>query len=37
VKQHELSWQLDPVVMDVQRSIKQVLDPRNILTPGRAI
>jgi glycolate oxidase len=37
VKQHELSWQLDPVAMDVQRSIKQVLDPRNILTPGRAI
>jgi glycolate oxidase len=37
VKQHELPWQLDPVAIDVQRSIKQALDPRNVLTPGRAI
>jgi glycolate oxidase len=37
VKQHELPWQLDPVALEVQRSIKRVLDPRGVLTPGRAI
>ena len=37
VKRHELPWQLDPVVLDVQRAIKQALDPRGTLTPGRAI
>ena len=37
VKQHELPWQLDEAALDVQRAIKQALDPRGILTPGRAI
>ncbi len=37
VKQHELAWQLDEVSLDVQRAIKRTLDPRSILTPGRAI
>lgn len=37
VKRHELSWQLDETVLDVQRAIKGALDPRGILTPGRAI
>lgn len=37
VKHHELPWQLDGVALDVQRAIKRALDPREILTPGRAI
>lgn len=37
VKQHELPWQLDEVAIDVQRAIKDALDPRGILTPGRGI
>ena len=37
LKRHELPWQLDPVALDVQRAIKTALDPRGILTPGRAI
>lgn len=37
LKRHELPWQLDPVTMEVQRSIKAALDPRGILTPDRAI
>ena len=37
VKQHELPWQLDAVALDVQREIKRALDPRGILSPGRAI
>ncbi|MBP1327272.1 glycolate oxidase [Leucobacter exalbidus] len=37
VKHHELSAQLSDAVLGVQRSIKQTLDPHNILSPGRAI
>ncbi|GAA3610027.1 FAD-binding oxidoreductase [Agrococcus terreus] len=37
VKRHELPWQLDEAALDVQRAIKAALDPRGILTPGRAI
>lgn len=37
VKQHELPWQLDEVALETQRAIKHALDPRGILTPGRAI
>lgn len=37
VKHHELPIQLSQAVLDTQRSIKQALDPHNILTPGRAI
>lgn len=37
VKRHELEWQLDGVALDVQQAIKRALDPRGILTPGRAI
>ncbi|MEV7759349.1 FAD-linked oxidase C-terminal domain-containing protein [Microbacterium sp. NPDC089180] len=37
VKRHELPWQQDAVALDVQRAIKAALDPRGILTPGRAI
>lgn len=37
IKQHELPWQLDEAALDVQRAIKAALDPRGILTPGRAI
>ncbi|KUF06720.1 FAD-binding oxidoreductase [Leucobacter sp. G161] len=37
VKHHELPWQLDEVALDVQRAIKRTLDPRDILTPGRAV
>lgn len=37
VKLHELPWQLDAVTLDVQRAIKQALDPNGILTPDRAI
>ena len=37
VKRHELAWQLDPVALAVQQSIKAALDPRGILTPGRAV
>lgn len=37
VKRHELPWQLDVVTLDVQRAIKQALDPQGILTPDRAI
>ncbi|SDQ29816.1 FAD-binding oxidoreductase [Leucobacter chromiiresistens] len=37
VKRHELAWQLDPVSLDVQRAIKNALDPNGILTPDRAI
>ena len=37
VKRHELPWQLDAAALDVQRAIKQALDPVGILTPGRAI
>lgn len=37
VKRHELSWQLDPVALEVQRAIKHALDPNGILTPNRAI
>lgn len=37
VKHHELGWQLDATALDVQRAIKAALDPRGILTPGRAI
>ncbi len=37
VKHHELSWQLDEASIDVQRTIKHALDPRGILSPGRAI
>lgn len=36
-KLHELPWQLDETVLDVQRAIKRALDPHGILTPGRAI
>jgi FAD/FMN-containing dehydrogenase len=28
---------LGPVSLDVQRSIKQALDPRNILNPGKVL
>lgn len=37
VKRHELPWQQDAAALDVQRAIKAALDPRGILTPGRAI
>lgn len=37
VKRHELSWQLDDVVIDVQRAIKRALDPRSTLSPDRAV
>lgn len=37
VKHHELPWQLDEVALDVQLAIKRTLDPRDILTPGRAV
>ncbi|WP_404313508.1 hypothetical protein LG314_04460 [Agrococcus terreus] len=37
VKRHELPWQLEATALDVQRAIKAALDPRGILTPGRAI
>lgn len=37
VKRHELPWQLDAAALDAQRAIKAALDPRGILTPGRAI
>ena len=37
VKHHELPNQLSQAVLDTQRSIKNALDPHNILTPGRAI
>lgn len=37
LKRHELPWQLDDVSRDVQRAIKEALDPKGILTPGRAI
>ncbi|UOR02998.1 FAD-binding oxidoreductase [Leucobacter allii] len=37
VKLHELPWQLDAVSRDVQRAIRSALDPRGILSPGRAV
>lgn len=37
VKRHELSWQLDEVTLQVQRSIKDAFDPLGTLTPNRAI
>lgn len=37
VKQHELSMQLSPAVLDVLRNIKLALDPKGTLTPGRTI
>ncbi|MBP1325393.1 glycolate oxidase [Leucobacter exalbidus] len=37
VKLHELPWQLDEVSRATQAAIKQALDPRGILTPGRGI
>lgn len=37
VKHHELPWQLDEAAIEAQRAIKRALDPRGILTPGRAI
>ncbi|QBE49983.1 FAD-binding oxidoreductase [Leucobacter triazinivorans] len=37
VKRHELPWQLDDTALAVQQAIKDALDPRGILTPGRAI
>ncbi len=37
MKRHELPWQLDAVAIDVQRAIKNALDPRGTLTPERAI
>lgn len=37
VKRHELPWQLDEVAIETQLAIKAALDPRGILTPGRAI
>lgn len=37
VKRHELPWQLDEVALAAQVAIKQALDPRGTLTPGRAI
>ena len=37
VKRHELPWQLDAGTLAAQRAIKLALDPRGILTPGRAI
>lgn len=36
-KRHELPWQLSETSLDVHRRIKEALDPRGILTPGRAI
>lgn len=37
VKLHELPLQLDAGVLQTQHAIKHALDPRGILTPGRAI
>lgn len=37
VKRHELPWQLDAGALAAQRAIKLALDPRGILTPGRAL
>jgi glycolate oxidase len=37
VKRHELSWQLDETALDVHATIKRALDPRQTLTPDRAI
>ncbi|UOQ61025.1 FAD-binding oxidoreductase [Leucobacter rhizosphaerae] len=37
IKRHELPWQLDAVTLDVQRAIKDALDPRGTLTPERGI
>lgn len=37
LKQHELPMQLAPEVLEVLQSIKKALDPKGILSPGRAI
>lgn len=37
VKHHQLHLQQGPVELEVQRAIKQTLDPNGILSPGRAI
>lgn len=37
VKQAELPWQIDSATRHAQKLIKNALDPKNILTPGRGI
>ncbi len=37
LKRDFLSAELGPAVLDLQHGIKAVLDPRNLMNPGKAI
>lgn len=36
-KRRWLEWELQPEVLDLQHRLKELLDPRGILNPGKAI
>jgi FAD/FMN-containing dehydrogenase len=37
IKRDELPLYKDPVALDLMRSLKQMLDPQNILNPGKVV
>jgi len=37
IKREWLGWEQQPEVLEIQRQVKQLLDPLNILNPGKAI